>query len=183
MNQSTSRKLRSPARKDTMLRRFDALVGRDEITAALELSRDPRSRALLGMMLDPTYNKHSFAKLCQKAGLRLTDLVDVFRRGKQLEATLSALQNLPHLVEETMLDALPAVEVCSRCDGRVEVQDEGEPERKRLCPACKGSGEVRVPGNVEARRMIFQAAGLIGKGRAVTKQMGVSIEPNPGTPE
>ncbi len=60
----------SPARKDTLMRRLEENAGREKIIDALEWSGDARGQALLDLMTDPAYRKHTFAGLCGKVGLR-----------------------------------------------------------------------------------------------------------------
>lgn len=162
-----TKKGKSPARKDTLLRRFGATVGRERLKGALDASMEPRALALLGMMADPLYRKHSFAKLCEKAGLNYRDVFDLFRRAQLDVGMIRMLSSLPKVMEDTAQDALSRSEACPKCDGRGKVSNDGEPERP--CSKCAGTGSVKVSGAATARAQIFEMAGLTGKRRKSLK--------------
>ena len=154
----TERKRRSPARKDALLRRFETAVGRSLLLEDLDWSGDERSVALAAMLADPVYRHHSFAKLCQRVGLRCHEVIDLFRQHRLAEAMVSIALRLPDVVKGIARDALDREEVCPKCEGSGKVGD-------RVCPACCGEGRIRKPGNPESQRLIFEAAGLIGRRR------------------
>ena len=54
------------------MRRISETVGRDEMVEVLAHSSDERALRLLEMILDPVFRRHSFGKLCEKAGLNHT---------------------------------------------------------------------------------------------------------------
>ena len=143
----------SPARKDTLPRRFEAIVGRGEILEALEATGDRRADVLLSMMLDPAYSSHSFAKLCEKTGLRYQDVLDMLRRAKLDEGLLRMFKHVPDVLEDTARDARSRTKTCWKCDGRGS-------HRKRDCPECDGTGKIRVVGHVESRKMVLEATGI-----------------------
>ncbi len=111
------------------------------------------------MMLDPAYRKFSLPKVCERVGLRVTDLADFFRGFYVDAALLSALRRLPQITKDLAQDALSQWVLCERCDGITTVQDSAD--TSRVCPACEGSGKVRQPGDPQARRLLAEMAGLI----------------------
>ena len=108
---------RSPARKDIFIRRFESSVGRDNLRQALDASDDQRALALMAMLLDPAYNKHTLAKLCERVGLRYLDLFDLFRRANLSKGLLAMCSHLPQVMEDVAMDSLSRVETCAICSG------------------------------------------------------------------
>ncbi len=49
----------SPARKDTLMRRLEENAGRKKMIEVLQWSGDARGQALLELMTDPAYRKHT----------------------------------------------------------------------------------------------------------------------------
>ena len=98
-------KRRSPARKDALLRRYETTVGRDKMLEVLDWSADQRAVALAAMLCDPVYRRFSFAKLCQRVGLRYQDMLDLFRRYSLDLALLQMSTHLPDVMRQTAEDA------------------------------------------------------------------------------
>ena len=163
-----SRKPRSPARKDAVMKRFEATV--EELPTALTHSSDPRALRLVEMMLDPAYASHSLAKLCERAGLNSIQLLDMFRRYKLDLAIIQAAKRLPQIMEGKAQDALPSEEYCRRCDGLGYVQGEAGP---RTCPKCKGSRMTRRPGDDKALDMILKVTGATSPARHASVNVNV----------
>ena len=157
-------KPRSPARKDPLMRRFETGIGgQDELKSMMAYSGDPRAQRLLEMLMDPAYRNHSLGKLCEKVGLRVVDLLDLFRKFKWDVGTIDLYQQLPQIVKELADDARSSQAACGRCDGEGTL-GVGESEEKS-CPQCEGTGQVRVPGDPQARRLFLQLTGMIGRNR------------------
>ena len=55
--------------------------------------------------MDPAYSRHSFAKLCERAGVGRVELVDLFRRHKLDLGILKMSKQLPEVLEDTAIDA------------------------------------------------------------------------------
>ena len=159
-----AKKQRSPARKDTILRRLEASIG-EELPTTLHHSGDPRAMRLLELLMDPAYSRHSFAKLCERAGVGMVELVDLFRRYKLDLGILKMSKHVPAVLEDTAIDAKASMVCCKRCDGLGYVSGEDE---IRNCPACEGTGKLRQPGNPHARQVVFRANGLTATGPHVT---------------
>ena len=139
---------KSPARKDALLRRFEATVGRDGILEALDWSADQPAVALAAMLYDPVYRRFSFAKLCQRVGLRYQDVFDSFRRYSLDIALLRVSRHLPEIVEDTVMDARSTERTCTDCDGMGK--RDGKP-----CSYCQGKSTIRVPGDMTCRNIIW----------------------------
>jgi hypothetical protein len=139
------------------------MVGRASLIEALEGAGDERALRLVSMMLDPAYKYFTFARLCQKVGLRLQDIVRVFLNWKSSVALLRLAMHLPDLADDLVIDARSKVKVCVACNGSGRIIEETGPEQ--LCSACYGEGTIRVIGNPVARRLTFEALGLTGHRR------------------
>ena len=155
------RKRLSPARKDTMLRRIETSVGKEEWASILNWSSDERTGRLWELLFDPAYQKHSMAKLSERVGLKSKDLLELFRRFHIDVAVIMAARHAPEVMKDVIEDALNTTVVCHRCDGKLQVQNDDGSDR--VCPACQGKGtEIRI-GDYRARRMVLESVGLIGK--------------------
>ncbi len=147
---------RSPARKDPLMRRFASTVSKEELGGMLAHSGDERAWRALEMLLDPVYRNHTFAKVCEKVGLSQIDVVDLFRRYKLDMGVIKMSRLAPRIMEDTAEDAKSRMETCKGCQGKGMINT-------RRCPQCKGEGQVRVPGDYRARKLMFEALGLIKK--------------------
>lgn len=144
---------RSPPRKNTMLRRLYDCAG-EELTQALACSGDERADRLLEMMMDPAYSRFSFPKLCERAGLRTTDVLGLVRRFRLDMALFVGFQRLPQVVEAVAQKALPGMVPCPRCAATAKDGD-GQ------CRECGGKGEVYRRGDIKAQRLILEMFGLV----------------------
>ena len=143
---------------------------------AVSSSDDPKFRRLYAALQDPAYQRTSRMTLCRNFGVSLKDLVELWGEYNVALAGLAVFSRLPQIVKELADDALPHHVVCSRCDAYGIVVDGNS---KRTCPICDGSGKVRVPGdNKDARRLVLEIAGLIGRNKAPI----VAIQQNIGIP-
>jgi hypothetical protein len=145
---------RSPARKDSFIRRFESSMGRDGLVQVLDSSDDRRALALMAMLLDPAYGKYTLAKLCERVGLRYPELFDVIRRAMINKGLLAMILRVPNVMEDVAIDSLSRVKTCAECSGRGQIGDQ-------ICPKCSGDGTIRVCGDAAARRLLFEIMGLL----------------------
>ena len=138
------------------MRRFTSTVSQEELGGMLAHSGDQRAWRALEMLLDPVYRNHTLAKVCEKVGLSQIDIVDLFRRHQMDMALVSMSRKAVQVMEDTAEDARSRMETCKGCQGKGMIDT-------RRCPQCEGEGQVRVPGDYKARRLMFQALGLIEK--------------------
>ncbi len=162
-SKGSSTRRRSPARKDTMLRRIETSVGKDEWASILNWSSDERAGRLWELLFDPAYKSHSMAALSERVGLKSRDLLELFRRFHIDVALITAARHAPQIMKDTIESALNTTVVCHRCDGELRVRNVDGSERQ--CPACKGEGTEIQWGDHQARRMVLEVAGLIGQNR------------------
>ena len=147
MNTKPKRR-KSPARKDDLLRRYETTLGRDKMLEVLDWSADQRAVALAAMLCDPAYRRFSFAKLCQRVGLRHVDVLDLFRRHQLDLAILHVSRHLPKVMRDTAIDACSSERTCARCNGTGE-------RDSNPCSQCNGKGTVWVPGDKTCRKLIW----------------------------
>ncbi len=148
---------KSPPRKDPIMKRLGENITRDEMVGALYSSSDERAVRLLQMRGDPAFAHFSLAKLCQRVGLTTIDLLNAFRNFQVLRGIIEMSRVAPEVMANVAEDARSRMETCKGCQGKGMIDT-------RRCPQCEGEGQVRVPGSHRARKLLFEALGLIGKG-------------------
>ena len=111
------KKLRSPARKDSVMNRISESIGREEMAESLACTQDPRAGRLLEMLFDPAYRQHSFPKLCERVHLSVTDVVDLFRRFKLDQGIVAMAKAAPRIMSDTAIDAESTLSPCMNCSG------------------------------------------------------------------
>ena len=76
---------------------------------------------------------------------------------------------MPGLVEDTYADAMSHTATC-KCVGKGTIRLRRQDQD---CPECSGIAKVRTPGSTAAARLLFEATGLIKRGRARKQTMAV----------
>lgn len=170
------KKLRSPARKDSVMGRISESIGQDEMVDTLAGTQDPRAGRLLEMLFDPAYRQHSFPKLCEKVHLSVTDVVDLFRRFKLDQGIVAMAKAAPRIMSDTAIDAESTLSPCMNCSGTgLLIVESSEGDIERPCPSCLGRGSFRAPGHDKARDLFFRTMGLTGKkGPLLAQQINIS---------
>ena len=143
-----------PARKQPLFRQLEASVGREDITACLVATDNPRASRLLDMMLDPAYAGLSFGQLCSRAGLSGGEVTRLICQRQLAEGMIRMSLHLPDIMENVALAARGRSQPCWKCQG-VGVADNAR------CADCHGAGEVRIPGDISAVRMVLTIAGVL----------------------
>jgi len=146
------KKARTP-RKDRLLRRFADTLGEDELAEVLTHAADPRAHRLMGMLLDPAFQRHSFAALCARAGLNLVDLFDLLRRCKLDQGIIEMARHAPRIMQDIALDAESKMVCYNHCGGAGKITAR---ENELDCPLCKGVGQIRAPGDDRSRKLFFE---------------------------
>ncbi len=151
------------ARRDPLMKRFEKNVPRDEVVEALShhMEANPRVNQLVQMLLDPTYVNHAMGTLCSKVGLSLHEVMDYFRKTHMDVGLMRLYKHVPDVLEDVAEDAKRSIKTCWKCfgDGKVPKNKEESAE----CPECGGKGKLMVKGDDNARKLVFEAAGLTGK--------------------
>jgi len=163
------------ARKDPTFIRLERSVPREEMVQLLQASGDDRVQKLIECLLSPNPEmmKRSLASIAALCRLTQADLIRELSRARVQEGVLRMSKHIPKVLEDTAIDAKSSFEVCSQCRGTGDTTDREDIPTK--CRYCNGKGKIRKAGNTEARKLVFEAAGLTNK-----KGTGVNI--NVGTP-
>ena len=151
-----TKKLKSPPRKDPVMKRLADTLSQDEMAGALYCSADERAIRLLQMTTDPAYSRFTLAKLCERVGLTSIDLLDAFRNFQLLRGIVEMSRVVPEIMADVAEDARSRMGICKGCQGEGTVNT-------RRCPQCEGEGVTRVPGDHRSRKLLFQTLGLIEK--------------------
>jgi hypothetical protein len=172
------RKPKSPIRKDTLMRRISDSVGRDEMLDVLAHASDERASRLLELLCDPAYRNHSFPKLCERVGLKQTEVLQHFRRFHLDQGLIEMARRAPQVMKDVAEDAMKHEVDCHRCGGQGEMVVEGmvnQVEGQMVeCPQCTGTGRLKTRGDAAARKLFFGAMGLTGKkGPLVAQQFNL----------
>ena len=138
------------------MKRLADSLSQDEMAGALYCSTDERAVRLLQMMTDPAYSRFTLAKLCERVGLTSMDLLDAFRNFQLLRGIIEMSRMAPEVMADVAEDARSRMETCKGCQGKGMINT-------RRCPQCEGEGLRRVSGDYRARKLMFQALGLIEK--------------------
>lgn len=169
------------------LKNYDKL----ELAETLEqvMAEDPKMQAFVQLLTDATRQNTGIARLAEQCGLSFQAVMDGFRRAKLGEGTLRMFHHVPEVMEQVAQDAKAKMVTCPKCDGlRVVPQRdimgqvvmeavEGKPQPVgRECPTCKGAGEVEKSGDPDARKLVFETAGLIGKRGPMVVQQFNSLD-------
>ena len=144
------------ARRDKIMRQTENILGRDAIAHALLADSDLRIQSFAAQMVDPANAGTTMSRIAEKLGLKWDDIVEAFRKSKIAEGNLRMFQHIPQIMEDTAIDSKSKLKMCPMCEGKGK---SGEQD----CVECEGSGRVRVAGSTEARKIVFETAGLIGK--------------------
>lgn len=142
--------------KDALWQLLDSRIGGKEGFLALTMaSSDPRARDLAEMLCDPAFSRWGTKALARKAGLSASEIVDMYRDAKKLEAILSLHEDLPEVLRDAVIDARAAKVPCPACKAK-KVDENGEE-----CYQCSGTGQIRKPGDKDKLNFVGKAAELI----------------------
>ena len=135
------------------MRRFADTLGQDELAEVLTHAADPRAHRLMATLLDPAFQRHSFGKLCERAGLNLVDLLDLLRRCKLDQGIIEMARHAPRIMRDIALDAESKMVCCHHCGGAGKITAR---KAELDCPLCEGVGQIRAPGDDKSRRLFFK---------------------------
>jgi len=160
---------------------------REEVRLALASSPDPRFRAFLERMSDPTQPGTKLQTIAKSCNIPLDEFMEWFSRASNQRAIAIVQTHSPAIVQDTLEDARSKFVACHRCDGLtwIAAVKDLPPETPgyrpmgegwiRDCPVCRAKGFVRTPGDDSSRSKSLEMAGLINK-----KGAGIAIIQNFG---
>lgn len=143
---------------DKPMKRFYENIDRETFASFLDSSGNDRYEKVLLMIYDPAYASITFAKICQKAGVTLHEMQELYTNGMRQLALLRMSTALPELMADVAEDAKSRMENCTRCDGFGFIPSG---DSTRDCPTCKAVGSVRRVGDKQARELVFESAKMI----------------------
>lgn len=137
-------------------------IPREELTQALIEDDSPGALEFLRSLADPLQMDLPISALAGKAGIRVPELMAIWRNHMKIAAMGVALSQAPLIARDTLEDAKSVIVCCSRCDGAgvIQVQKQAGPEWLE-CIACKGKGSQRKPGDPKSREWILRASEVI----------------------
>lgn len=140
---------------------------RRELSDALVASgsNDPRMITLANMLLDPACRTTSPGVMLQKLQIRYADVAKVFSEHKRAEGLIRMARHYPDVMEDVAIDSKSREVTCTACGGfgKLIVKVEGVGPEDRPCAQCDGHGAVRIMGDAANRKLLMEAAGLIGQ--------------------
>lgn len=151
---------------------------REAISLALLFSDNERMRTLGGLARDAFYAKTSFLTLCEKCHVQFYEVQAEIVKVKKAEGMMRLSLKLPDLLDDAAEDAKTLIVECGRCEGKKTIQQTDKvPDpadatktiavtRDIRCPTCYGYGKQRILGDKERLKMVFDAMGVLGQGRA-----------------
>ena len=160
--------------------RLSKAVSRDDMKQILKVQEDKRFIQMYEMMYDPVHASKSLSTIARECGVGHMELCDAIRKYQMGIGIVRMSQHVPDIMEDVAIDAKSRNDVCPQCDGvgsvlrDQEVKVEGEAVQVRKvpseCPKCKGKGYVRTAGDKDARKLVFESNGLIGKAPLIAVQ-------------
>lgn len=146
-------------RWDRPMHEFLHNVPLDQFVEAVQLQDDDRFRAFHASIIDKRNARLTIVALCRRHRLTLTDLQEMWRAHQVARGVMGMSTYLPKVMENVAKDADSFQDICPTCQGK------GKLSRKSrvACPRCNGHGVIQKPGDIESRRMLLEATGVIGK--------------------
>lgn len=166
-------------KSDSALKNFFENADSERLLLALEHSPKENLRKFGRALQRAEFSKMTPQTLSRELGAWLPDLLEAYKDVNVAIGSLRMFEQLPEVVAENTVDALPTSESCPRCDGLRRIPDETDTtgKKKRRCPKCLGTGKVRKPGLIEAKKLVYDHAGLLpkGGGAQVNQQFNIGM--------
>lgn len=139
----------------------------EELKTALAQSETPKIQQFLKDLVSTKHKRWTISAIATKNGVTPAMLSDIWRKYNLSKGMLVLLNGIPEVSEHIVIDAKSTKDVCSRCDGLGKIygmpESDDKPKPILDCPLCDGKGTVRKAGNSEARKLMFEAAGITNK--------------------
>src|SRR5215472_13271022 len=182
-------KRKAPPNKDTVFRRLEHSVPREEWLAALDASDNPQVNAIARCMVDPSMSKFSLPTIARRCGVQYTQLLKLITQHRLDQGLLAMSAHVPQVLEDVAVDAKSQMVPCPACEGKGQrvvatvttTIDKKKVEEEHLsaCYACEGTGKLRKAGDSDARKLMFDTLKLTGqKAPLVAQQFNLgSVSP------
>lgn len=148
----------------------DAAGGREALAEKLTFAAltAPQQR-FLDLLHEPDRQQDSLYSLCQQAGLRPFDVLEMMQSARMASAMLDAQENLatalPGVVEDVARKAQDHLSPCA-CTRTPSGTTAANPK----CSLCQGRGYIFKAGSFDHAQLVFDA------GKMLPKAAGVSIK-------
>ena len=135
---------------------------RQELTELLEHTDDPEGKRLLIYLNHPDMQELSLGKLCSNLKISSEQvhrlLTNSARAKAHLRGLIETANHVGSVVRGVGKYAAPQIVSCHHCAGS------GDRENKKPCLECQGTGKLEIPGDTDKAKLVYEAAGLTGKG-------------------
>lgn len=134
---------------------------------------DSPARELLRLLYEPASVGKPLGYLVEKAGMDLEEIVALAETYHLAIGKLATLPHAPEILEDVAIDAKSRLATCEKCIGSGKhhvMMGDGMGGQTYVptaytCPACDGIGKIRKVGDKQARVLMFEALGLVGKAK------------------
>lgn len=135
---------------------------RDVVREALIQDDTPRSLRLYDLLCDPKNEKLPVSELAMRCGIRVTEMMEIWRSHMRISALGSALKHVIDVTNDCARDARSVEVCCTRCDGAAMIRVTSMTGEEWItCPTCNGTRKEWRPGDRNARQYLLQMAGMI----------------------
>lgn len=143
----------------------------DELKDALAFSESPKAHDFLADLVNPANVQHTVTYLARRDGLNAASLADIWRSYNLSKGILTMVGAAPAVSADIAADSRSSRLACSRCDGFGVLKDSPEtdadgeivPGTATICPQCAGKGYTRKSGDNDARKLMLESIGWIGR--------------------
>ena len=166
---------KSPPNQDTVFRRLERSLPRDELMQIFDGIADERFHQLYEMMCDKAWGRKSLPQLAKECGLSYAQVLQAITRGRLDQGMLRMSAHVPQVMEDVAIDAKSRVVTCATCHGlgHVEtIKKDGE-VIDNVCDVCDGVGKLRKIGDADSRKLMFETLRLTGRGNGPAVQVNV----------
>src|SRR5271156_3333306 len=183
---------KTPPRLDTVFRRLERSIPRQELEEIMATAPDERAQQLFRMLADPYIGKKSLPQLAKECGMTYPQVLQLITRYRMDQGMLRMTKHVGDVMEDVAIDAKSKEVTCPNCEGATKIavteiiddpdkgkkiivqklDDEGVPIWKK-CLVCDGAGIVRQVGDADSRKLMFESLKLTGRGPGQMVQVNV----------
>jgi hypothetical protein len=161
--------------KENAMRTFYKEIDLPEFKEALTYSKDPKYQMLLYAINNPRMRECSFALLCKRCGLSLSEVASLWKDHNMSIGMMRAMGHVPQVMEDIAIDSKSRVVDCTRCSGEGKLHNELYNNMLHaICPECHGDGKIRIVGDKDARGLLYESVGLRKTG-GINQNMNINV--------
>lgn len=134
----------------------------DQLKFALAQQDTTKAMVFLTSLCDLTKSKIPITDLAKRAGIGLTEMMQIWRSHCHTAALGIAIEGTVPITGDLVEDAKSTLTCCTRCDGAGQMRIQLEDGYHWVpCINCDGSGATRRPGDSKSREYLYKATGFI----------------------